>query len=202
MNKNTTIVILFLNILFLFGIIIYLWFFVGLKSSDHIVRNNTDHESTQQLLAAKKLCLYKIIEENVIIDTSSLLLDTNNNLLHFENLFLTDTLRYFLYIPSGGCHSCLSEVKHEILQYGGESFYEKMVFITSFIAGGKLDKIIDQYHLPIYYIKDKYLGFLSERENLYFIFAMDKMGNTSRYHILDGNLTQISAQYFKYCKNF
>lgn len=162
---------------------------------------NSHHEETLQYYqASKKLCVYKLIEEGIRVNPNLTLIDTSNIAISFKDLHQIDSSLYYLYIPPGGCHRCLAEVLQEILQFGGKEFRDKIVFISSFMKPDKRDEIVRDYQIALYILENEYLGFLSERENLYFIFRMDIKGVTSRYHILDGNLSQISAQYLKYCR--
>jgi len=193
MNKKIPFLLLICMNIILIGFIFY-FKILNLKLTSE---NNKILYYENQIEVAKKLFYYKLVEENVKLDSSLILRDTKKDTFQLKQLINNNNSSLFIFIPSMGCHSCLQNIIKDLTNFKELNLLDNFKFITSFTDNKKVKDIENEFSINIYNIDDKYLGFLAEREDYYFSFKLNRDMTTSQFYIFDGDLEKFTSQYLR-----
>ena len=190
LNKILIVFLIVLNVSLLLKL-----FLVFRPYNENIICNSGES------YAAKQLQLYLLIESGKKINPNTLLYGSQGSSILLSDLITKDTICYFVHIPSGGCHSCLSSVLEDIDKLSF-SLKNRLHFFTSYMDDHELKELENQYSIEILNLKNNSFGFLSEREQKYFVFNLENDFIAKQFHLLDGSLNEFTRQYVKYCRSY
>jgi hypothetical protein len=147
---------------------------------------------------AENLMISSFREEGSSINREALFKDPGGNVIPLTDLIRKEG-KFFLFLPSSSCHSCLTSILQNIEHCWGKEELDQIVFYTSFQADEETDIVRKDYGLPVYTIGDNYLGFISEREQNYFMFYLTPGFEIKYFLTFNPDMKRLNTQYLKLC---